>query len=38
MKSKLIFSLVLVPILAACGGRSGARGAAQQQYETVEEG
>jgi hypothetical protein len=38
MKNKLIFSLLLVPILAACGGKSGARGAAQQSYETVEEG
>src|SRR5687768_17770450 len=38
MKSKLIFSLILVLIIAACGGRKGARGAAQQQYETVQEG
>src|SRR5688572_26821865 len=38
MKSKLIFSLVLVLTVAACGGRKGARGAVQQQYETVEEG
>jgi hypothetical protein len=38
MKTKLIFSLLLVPVLAACGGKSGARNAAQQNYETVEEG
>jgi hypothetical protein len=39
MKSKLIFPMVLVLFAGACGGRNGARGtAAQQQYETVEEG
>lgn len=38
MKSKLIYPMVLVLFAAACGGKSGARGAAQQQYETVQEG
>jgi hypothetical protein len=38
MKSKLIFSVMLVFTTAACGGRDGARSAAQQQYETVQEG
>jgi hypothetical protein len=38
MKNKLICSLALMLIATACGGRSGARNAAQQNYETVEEG
>lgn len=39
MKSKLIYPMVLVLFATACGGRNGARGtAAQQQYETVQEG
>src|SRR5688500_5529412 len=39
MKSKLIYPMVLVVFAAAgCGGRSSARNAAQQQYETVQEG
>jgi hypothetical protein len=39
MKTKLIYPMVLVLFAAACGGHSNARGtAAQQQYETVQEG
>ncbi len=39
MKSKLIYPMVALAVLAtACGGRSSARNAAQQQYETVQEG
>lgn len=38
MKSKLIYPMALVLLAAACGGRSGARDTAQQQYETVQEG
>jgi hypothetical protein len=38
MKSKLILSMILVLIAAACGGRSRAGNAVQQNYETVEEG
>src|SRR5688500_7302435 len=39
MKSKLIYPIVMLAVLAAaCGGRGNARNAAQQQYETVQEG
>jgi hypothetical protein len=38
MKTKLICSLALMLIATGCGGRSGARNAAQQNYETVDEG
>lgn len=39
MKSKLIYPIVLVAGFGvACGGRSTASNAAQQQYETVQEG
>jgi hypothetical protein len=39
MKTKLIYPMVVVLFAAACGGGSDARGtAAQQQYETVQEG
>jgi len=38
MTSKLIYPVAMMLLLSACGGRSGARGAAEQQYETVQEG
>jgi len=38
MKTKLIYPMVLVVFAGACGGRDGARSAAQKQYETVQEG
>jgi hypothetical protein len=39
MKSELIYCMVLVMGAIGCGGRNGARNAAaQQQYETVQEG